>query len=58
MTPDASIAAAIISTASGRALLAAAAGNVELAALWAAVVAAARRVAGEGGATRNPKEAA
>lgn len=58
MSTDASIAAAIISTASGRALLAAAAGNVELAALWSAVVAAARRVEAEGGTTKNPREAA
>lgn len=58
MSTDASIASAVVSTASGRALLAAAAGNTELAALWSAVVAAARKVADEGGATRNPREAA
>lgn len=59
MTPeDLKLAAAIVTGASGRALVAQAEGRVELAALWSAVVAAARKVADEGGATVNPRETA
>lgn len=58
MSRDAELAAAIATTAAGRAMLAAQAGNQELAALWAAVQAAANRVQTEGGRTTNPKEAA
>ncbi len=58
MSEDKRLARVIVETAAARAALATAAGNVELARMWAAVLVAARYLETDGGKTINPKEAA
>lgn len=58
MSEDKRLAATMATTAAARAALALAAGNEELAQLWADAMAALRKVEHEGGRTVNPMEAA